>query len=303
MTYNLFLVDSCDPGVMAEALAAVFRVPVREVDVADADGDQDDRNWEALVSCEYSHVPGNVSLSLDIYAQDSVGQQPPESEFSAAFAGRLGTPVLYPPQESAMSAHWLVTPEGLTTRARLSESDGDELTFTVTAVEAFVDRLPDVPVMHLPEVVREQKIATPLADSFAESLQFLKGDGNEADGSTITADVAEVARIAKSYLGAWEKLSRRAESSWEPSGWYPVEFYREVLGYRDDIEGHLRRLPGNVATLYKRYLDKVDSLYQELTVDDEEHVVVDGWDEPTDGSAQKAWWWYRRPEPMPWSRG
>ncbi|MFD0166918.1 hypothetical protein ACFVJH_22630 [Streptomyces decoyicus] len=303
MTYNLFLVDSCDPGVMAEALAAVFRVPVREVDVADADGDQDDRNWEALVSCEYSHVPGNVSLSLDIYAQDSVGQQPPESEFSAAFAGRLGTPVLYPPQESAMSAHWLVTPEGLTTRARLSESDDDELTFTVTAVEAFVDRLPDVPVMHLPEVVREQKIATPLADSFAESLQLLKGDGNEADGSTITADVAEVARIAKSYLGAWEKLSRRAESSWEPSGWYPVEFYREVLGYRDDIEGHLRRLPGNVATLYKRYLDKVDSLYQELTVDDEEHVVVDGWDEPTDGSAQKAWWWYRRPEPMPWSRG
>ncbi|WP_327225162.1 hypothetical protein OG229_15910 [Streptomyces platensis] len=303
MTYNLFLVDSCDPGVMAEALAAVFRVPVREVDVADADGDQDDRNWEALVSCEYSHVPGNVSLSLDIYAQDSVGQQPPESEFSAAFAGRLGTPVLYPPQESAMSAHWLVTPEGLTTRARLSESDDDELTFTVTAVEAFVDRLPDVPVMHLPEVVREQKIATPLADSFAESLQLLKGDGNEADGSTITTDVAEVARIAKSYLGAWEKLSRRAESSWEPSGWYPVEFYREVLGYRDDIEGHLRRLPGNVATLYKRYLDKVDSLYQELTVDDEEHVVVDGWDEPTDGSAQKAWWWYRRPEPMPWSRG
>lgn len=174
MTYNLFLVDSCDPGVMAEALAAAFRVPVREVDVADADGDQDDRNWEALVSCEYSHVPGNVSLSLDIYAQDSVGQQPPESEFSAAFARRIGTPVLYPPQESAMSAHWLVTPEGLTTRARLSESDDDEPTFTVTAVEALVDRLPDVPVMHLPEVVREQKIATPLADSFAESLQPLK---------------------------------------------------------------------------------------------------------------------------------
>jgi hypothetical protein len=202
-----------------------------------------------------------------------------------------------------MSAHWLVTPEGLTTRARLSESDDDELTFTVTAVEAFVDRLPDVPVMHLPEVVREQKIATPLADSFAESLQLLKGDGNEADGSAITADVAEVARIAKSYLGAWEKLSRRAESSWEPSGWYPVEFYREVLGYRDDIEGYLRQLPEDVATLYKRYLDKVDSLYQELTVDDEEHVVVDGRNEPTDGSAQKAWWWYRRPEPMPWSSG
>lgn len=303
MTYNLFLVDSCDPGVMAEALAAIFRVQLREVDVADADGDQEYRNWDALASCEYSRVPGNVSLSLDIYAQDSVGQQPPEAEFSAALASRLGTSVLYPPQESAMSAHWLVTPEGLTTRARLSESDDDEPTFTVTAVEAFVDGLPDVPVMNLPEVVREQKIATPLADSFAESLQSLKGTGDEADGLTITAEVAEVARIAKSYLGAWEKLSRRAENDWEPSGWYPVEFYREVLGYRDDIEGYLRQLPENVATLYKRYLDKVDSLYQELTVDDEEHVIVDGHDEPTAGSAQKAWWWYRRPEPMPWSRG
>jgi hypothetical protein len=302
MTYNLFLVDSRDPDVMTEALAAVFRVPAAEVDVADADGDQEDRNWEALASCEYSHVFGNVSLSLDIYAQDAVGQQPSESDFSAALARQLGTPVLYPPLESAMSAHWLVTPDGLTTRARLNESDDDELTFTVTAVEAFVDRLPDVPVMHLPEVVREQKIATPLTDSFAESLQSLEGGGNEANGST-TADVAEVARIAKSYLGAWEKLSRRAENDWGPSGWYPVEFYREVLGYRDDIEGYLRQLPENVATLYKRYVDKVDSLYQELTIDDEEHVVVDGHDEPAAGSVQKAWWWYRRPDPMPWSRG
>ncbi|MFE3885321.1 hypothetical protein ACFXPQ_20845 [Streptomyces lydicus] len=303
MTYNLFLVDSRGPDVMAEALAAIFQVPAKEVDVVDADGGQEDRYWDALASCEYSCVQGNVSLSLDIYAQDAVEQQPSEAEFSAALARQLDTPVLYPPQESAISAHWLVTPEGLVTRARLTEADDEEPMFTVTAIEEFVDRLPDVPVKRLPEVVREQKITTPLADSFAESFQSLTDGGNGADCSAVTADVVQVARIAESYLGAWEKLSRRAENGWMPSGWYPLEFYREVLGYRDDIEGYLRQLPENVATLYRRYLDKVDSLYQELTVEDKEHVIAGDQGEPVTHLTQKAWWWHRRPEPMPWSKG
>ncbi|WP_066981908.1 hypothetical protein [Streptomyces sp. NRRL F-4489] len=303
MTYNLFLVDSPDPAVMAGALATIFEVPVTEVDVADADGDQEDRNWDALVSCEYSEVQGNLSLSLDIYAQDSVGQQPSEAEISATLAHLLDTPVLYPPQESAMSAHWLVAPGGLVTRARLTESDGEEPTFTVAAVEAFVDRLPDVPVMHLPEVVREQKIATPLADAFAESVESLKQGENGANGLTITPDVAETVRIAKSYLGAWEKLSRRAEGNWAPSDWYPLEFYREVLEYRDDIEGYVRQLPGDVQTLYRKYLNEVDGLYREQTVEDHDHVVAGDQAERVTHLAQKAWWWYRRPEPMPWSEG
>ncbi|MFE7659257.1 hypothetical protein [Streptomyces celluloflavus] len=303
MTYNLFLVDSLDPDVMAEAVAAILQVPMKEVDVADADGDQEDRYWDALVSCEYSHVEGNVSLSLEIYAQDSVQKQPSEAEFSAALAHRLGTPVLYPPQEGAMSAHWMVTPDGLATRARLTESEDEEPLFTVTAVEAPIRELPDVPVMHLPEVVHEQKIATPLADAFAESVKSLMEEGDGTNGSAITADVAEVARIAKSYLGAWEKLSRRAENDFDPSGWFPLEFYRETLGYRDDIEGYARQLPGNVQELYRRYVDEVDKLHKELTVEDEERIVADEEGEPVARLTQKAWWWHRRPSPMPWSEG
>jgi len=300
MTYNIFLIDGCDPGVMAEALAEIFQVPVKEVDVADADGDQEDRYWDALVSCEYSHVHGNVSISLDIYAQDSVKQQPAEAQFSAALARRIGTPVLYPPQESPLSAHSLVTPEGVVTRARLDETEDEEPSFTVVAVETFIENLPDVPVTHLPEVVREQKIATPLSDSFTEAFKALADSGGGPECPAITAEVAEMARVARSYLGAWEKLARRTEGNWEPSGWFPLEFYRETLGYRDDIEGYLRQLPESVAVLYKRCLDKVDSLYKELTVEDKEHVVVDDRDESTAGLVQKAWWWYRRPEPMPW---
>ncbi|AJT67357.2 hypothetical protein T261_5741 [Streptomyces lydicus] len=239
-----------------------------------------------------------MSLSLNIYAQESVEQQPSEAQLSAALAQRIGTPVLYPPDESPVSAHSLVTPEGEVIRARLPDPDDEE--FMVTAVEAFVEQLPDVPVIHLPEVVRAQAIATPLSDSFAEAVANLSQDGQGEGAGAVTAEVAEVARFAESYLGAWEKLSRRAENNWEPSGWYPLDFYREVLEYRDDIEGYLRQLPESIATLYKRYVDKVDSLYQELTVEDKEHVVIGDSHRPITDSVQKAWWWYRRPEPMPW---
>ncbi len=303
MTYNLFLVDSPSPETLAEALAAALQVPVREVDVADADGDQEDRYWEALVSCEYSHVPGNVSLSLDIYAQESVKQQPSEAELSASLARQLGTPVLYPPQESAISAHWLVTPGGVTTRARLTESDDEEPAFTVAAVETFVTEFPDVPVMHLPEVVREQKIATPLSDAFAGAIESLPPGRKDAEGAEFSDEVAGAARIAESYLGAWEKLSRRAANDWAPSGWYPLEFYREVLGYRDDIEGFLRQLPGDAQKLYKHYLDEVDNLYREVTVEDKEHIVASDRGESATHLTQKAWWWYRRPDPLPWRAG
>ncbi|MEF3118205.1 hypothetical protein [Streptomyces chrestomyceticus] len=297
MTYNIFLVDSPDPGVMAQALAAILQVPVKEIDVADADGDPDERHWEALVSCEYSYVQGNLSYSAEIYAQDSVPHQPPEAQLSAALAERIGTPVLYPPTEAPESAHWLVTPEGLTTRARLDESEDEDPSYTVTAVEAFVRQLPDVPVRHLPEVVREQKVVTPLTDAFAECVASLP----EAERSEISPDAAEATRVVTSYLGAWEKLSRRAENGWEPSGWFPLEFYRETLGYRDDIEGYLRQLPGKLQALYRNYLDKVDDLYRELTVEDNDHVVANDKGVPVTHLAQKPWWWYRRPEPMPWS--
>ncbi len=199
-----------------------------------------------------------------------------------------------------MSAHSLVTPEGVVTRARLDETEDEEPSFTVAAVEAFIENLPDVPVKHLPEVVREQKIATPLSDSFEEAFKGLADSGDGPQHLAVTAEVAEAVRVAGSCLAAWEKLARRVESNWEPSGWFPLEFYRETLGYRDDIEGYLRQLPESVAVLCRRYLDKVDSLYKELTVEDKEHVVVDDRDEPPAGSVQKAWWWYRRPEPMPW---
>ncbi|MFI2242688.1 hypothetical protein [Streptomyces chrestomyceticus] len=297
MTYNIFLVDSPDADTMTQALAAILQVPVKEIDVADANGDPDERHWEALVSCEYAHVHGNLSYSAEIYAQDSVADQPSEAQFSAALAELIGTPVLYPPTDSPESAHWIVTPEGLTTRARLDESEDEEPSYTVTAVEAFVRQLPDVPVKHLPEVVREQKITTPLADAFAESVASLP----TADRSDSSPDGAETARVAASYLGAWEKLSRRAENSWEPSGWFPLEFYRETLGYRDDIEAYLRRLPEELQALYRNYLEKVDDLYRDLTVEDSDHVVADDKGVPVTHLAQKSWWWYRRPEPMPWA--
>jgi hypothetical protein len=299
MTYNLLLVGHAQPETIAAALAQRLRVPTGEVDVADADGDPDARNWDALVSCEYAAVPGDVSMVLDVYAQDSVANQPVESELAAGVASDTRTVVLYSPEESAISAHWLVTPEGLVTRARLVVSDDEEPVYAVEAVEAAVEQLPRARVMHLPEVVREQKISTPVADAFTSAFKSL----HETDGCVDTSpadEVADAVRDARSDLAAWEKLIRRMETGWAPSGWYPLEFYREVLEYRDEIGATPYSLPPSLADLHDESLAQLDQRFMELTVEDKERAVTGNANASESSAPLRSWWWYRRPDPLPW---
>ncbi|MFJ7629820.1 hypothetical protein ACIQZN_25335 [Streptomyces sp. NPDC097595] len=139
MAYNLLSVEAVPAGVVARALAGVLGVAVRDVDVADADGDQEARDWEAAVLCTYDVLRGDVAWSLDVYAQDRVADQPPESEVAAALANAAGTTVLFPADEAPPSAYWAVTPDGTLARARLEPSDDDPPVFTVTVVEATRD--------------------------------------------------------------------------------------------------------------------------------------------------------------------
>ncbi|WP_214351305.1 hypothetical protein [Streptomyces sp. CJ_13] len=125
MTYNLLTVDPVSPETMALALAGCLGIAVDDVDVADSDGDPDLRNWDAPVSCEYRAVQGDVAWSLDVYAQGHVADQPPESDLAAGFAKAAMTTVLFPAEEALPSAYWVVTPEGLLTRARLELSDDE----------------------------------------------------------------------------------------------------------------------------------------------------------------------------------
>ncbi|MGZ2358262.1 hypothetical protein LRE75_16425 [Streptomyces sp. 372A] len=156
MAYNLLTVDPVPPGVVARALAGCFGVAVRDVDVADADGDQGARDWEAAVLCAYDVLRGDLARALDVYAQDFVAGQPAEGEVAAALAKAAGTTVLFPADEAPPSAYWAVTPDGLLTRARLEPSDDEPPVFAVTAVEAPVSQLPRAAVERFAEIVRER---------------------------------------------------------------------------------------------------------------------------------------------------
>ncbi|SFX90846.1 hypothetical protein OH786_14990 [Streptomyces atratus] len=161
MTYNLFTIDRLQPARVSNALASCLRVEPNSVDVADIDADQDNRNWDALALCDYSDVLGDVSLTLDVFVQEAVSQQPTEPEFASRFAVAARSVVLYPAEEHLPSAYWLVTPTGLVTRARLLASDDERPEYSIDAVEAAVPQLPGIRVMQLPEIAREHHVPTP----------------------------------------------------------------------------------------------------------------------------------------------
>ncbi|MEU6300036.1 hypothetical protein [Streptomyces erythrochromogenes] len=304
MTYNLLTVDSIAPEVMALALAKCFGVAVGDVDVADPDGDPDARNWEAPVSCEHLAVFGDLSWSLDIYADESVTDRPQESDFAARFARAVGTTVLFPAAEVLPSAFWAATPEGLLTRARLDLSDDEPPRHAVTAVEAPVAQLPQATVTRFAEIVREQRPDTPLADAFGTSVQRMRESAPPSQRSTLDDSTGSPLWSARDSLVVWERVIVQMESGWAPSGWYPDDLYRERLQARDALAELGSRLPGEVAALLGETLERLDRRFAAATEEDATgtlHKELLGGD-AAPGRVPGGWWWHRRPDPAPWEQ-
>ncbi|WP_327290138.1 hypothetical protein [Streptomyces sp. NBC_01198] len=293
MTYNLLVTEPLSDAAVAAALAECFRVPLHDVDVADEHADQDARNWDALVLCGMEGVPGDVRTSLDIYARDSVQPQPSERELAAALARLLGHSVLYPAEEALPSASWVAAADGTVTRARLLDPDEDMPGFRVDAVEAPVADLPNAQVIRIPEVVREQRKPTPVSDSLATSLDALGTGRTDETGSPYWTAV--------DCLGAWEQFIRAMADDWAPAGWYPADLYQELLTVRDELEALAQQLPDQAAELLEAAVDLVDREFIKLTVPDPAWYLdlrTQGLDVPDPHDA--AWWWDRRPDPLPW---
>ena len=71
MLANLFTVTELEPPTIRSALADLLAVPDEAVDVADTDGDQETRRWDAPVLCTYRVLPlGDLALELDLYVED-----------------------------------------------------------------------------------------------------------------------------------------------------------------------------------------------------------------------------------------
>ncbi|MET7932800.1 hypothetical protein [Streptomyces sp. NPDC005322] len=300
MTYNLFTVAPLQQQKIYDGLASCFEVSSHAVDVAASDGDQENRNWEALVLCDCSNVRGDVAVALDIYIQDSVDLRPPEAKLALDFARVTRSVVLYPAEERIPSAYWLVTPDGLVTRARLLVSDDDVPTYSIDAVEAAVPSLSEIRVMQLPEIVRAQHVPTPVAADFDTALEDLRQTYQGSIEPDLVDEPGTALYHSRIHLVEWEQLVRRMEVKWQPSGRYPVDMYRDSLRARDQLAHLEMGLPQTVSTLLRQSVAQLDGHFKRYTERDDGFAVSLGAVASLAEIGEYGWWWRRRPENVPW---
>jgi len=275
MTYDLYLVGGLDVARLVAALAGVLAVPVEAVDVSAQDAP--DRRWDAAVLCGFFPVSGDISFGLDVFVRDDVPALPPPATVAQRLADELTEPILYAATDGfPESAFWMAVPGDGRTRARVLDGDApDELVMTIDAVERPVASLPSVRVAAQPEVIREHRMPTPVADGFRRGLA---GEG---------AGIGDPLRRAGNDLAAWEGLAGRMAAGWPPDGWYPEDFYREDLDTRDRLAAAAGSLTGPVGGRFAAALTEVDDAFRAGTREIGE-------------PAPRGWWWGRVPDPVPW---
>ncbi|MFE1912627.1 hypothetical protein [Streptomyces anandii] len=265
---NLLVVATQHEASLRRALAEVVPVPQGKVDLADPH--RAERNRGAPVLCTYRLLPpGDLALELDVTV---------EAGIAAGLATRTGSSVLHPAQIGMPSAYWVATVDGRSVRCRLEAVDRDEDTaYRVDAVEEPVADLPGANVEVLSEILDREHIETPVADAFLAGYP--------------TGTTATVQGHVHYALRVWERLVRRMESDWSPSGRYRQDLFRRDLGARDDLASAAGRVGAPYAEGLRSSVAQLDAVYREYT------------DEDADcgrGGAAEGWWWRRCPRRVPW---
>ncbi|MFF0073502.1 hypothetical protein [Streptomyces sp. NPDC005494] len=289
-SYTFLTVHRPAPHLMAPALAGALGVKAADVDVADEDtGQADDRNWDAPVLCTHHAVAGDLALAWDVSASQAVAAPPAEEEAALRLADALGTTVLYPAREKAPSAYWAVGPDGTVTRARLLEGGGDEEppALLVDAVEALMDQLPAARVEVLAEILREQRVETPVTDAYTAARD---PHGHAPAPGTVNR--------AREALLLWERLVRRIDAGWSPGGRYTAELYIEDLRTRDRL-ADLAAVAGPEREPVVRAVAELDEVFRRGTEDDS-GALLGRLTRSGSAVAERGWWWHRRPVKLPW---
>ncbi|EFL34574.1 conserved hypothetical protein [Streptomyces viridochromogenes DSM 40736] len=275
MIGNLFSVEELEPSQLRGALADLLDLAGRLVDVADADGAQDGRNWDAPVLCSYRRLPpGDLALELDIYIEDRAVDGLTEAGLALGLAARTRSSVLYPGEMQLPSDYWVATPGGRSVRCRLEALDSDEETaYQVAVTEEPVEDLPRARVEILPEILDHEIIDTPVSDAFLAT--FPKGNTGSVEGQV------------RYYLRVWERLARRLQGDWAPSRRYREDLFRRDLEARDALAGLMGEVVGEHADALRLAVAQIDEVVSEFT------------QESRKGEA--ASWWNRRiPQRIPW---
>ncbi|MDG9721534.1 MULTISPECIES: hypothetical protein [unclassified Streptomyces] len=277
MMYHLMVRVNDAPKRLPLILAEVFHVALEQTDVS-AEAEWEDRNWDAIVTCEYERLQGDLNWSLSIYAAHEVEAQPTEEELASSVAQHLSASVFTFWDAKFPWIRKAALPDGGFTLARVLQLEGDSPAFMIDATESTIPDFPNVPVMQFPEAVRAYKLPTPITDS-------LEG----AEPRRETSDLV-------SLLGSWERLCSRLRSGCPPHGWFPADLYREDLEHRDRLGGAVDRLsPENTAREVANALEQLDEDYRHFTIDDGGTELASALNEGITGFPNLPWYWRRRP--------
>ncbi|MFG2778825.1 hypothetical protein ACGFY7_13395 [Streptomyces prunicolor] len=278
MIANVFTVTDLGPADLRRALSDLLGVAAEAVDVADRDGDQETRRWDAPVLCTYRVLPlGDLALELDLSVEDGTAGARTEADLAHGLAVRTATSVLYPAQDLGLdSAYWVAAPDGRTVRCRLETIDSDEdTTYRVDAVEEPVTDLPRATVENLPEALDGEPIQTPFADAFLRTYP--------------TGTTASVEGRVHYNLRVWERLVRRLAADWSPSGRYREDLFLRDLQARDDLAHLVTEVDTEHTEPLRTALTRLDDEFRTHT-------------EPANDTppAPERWWRHRSPRTTPW---
>lgn len=278
MIANLFTVAELESSALRQALAELLVLADGAVDVADLDGDQEVRRWDAPVLCTYRVLPpGDLALELEVQIEDETAGELDETALAQGLAARTTTSVLYPaPDIELDSAYLVATADGRTVRCRLETIDSDEDTrYRVDVVEEAVPDLPRATVEPLPEVLDHDPLPTPLTDAFL--------------GTFPTGTTASVEGRVHYALRVWERLARRLETGWHPSGRYREDLFRRDLEVRDGLEQLFSEVNAVHADGLRSTVACIDRIFRDHTG-------------PQPGREPDRWWWHRGVEQAPWQQ-
>ncbi|MGW0775163.1 hypothetical protein ACWD01_16280 [Streptomyces sp. NPDC002835] len=281
MIYGFLATGSGIIEAMPEILAAAFDVRISEVDVSDS-SELDSRNWDALVTCEYDRLDGDLNWSLSVYIIDDLKNQFSEEQLALILSRGLKASVFFTWGDRIPWVRKVADPAGGLTLARVSELDPPHSGFRVTATEAAVSEFPDVPVINFPEVVRAFRIPTPVTD-----LAIPTGSTQEFE-------------VIRDLFANWERLCIRMRNGWPPSGWYSVEMYKADLELRDRIETELRKVPTAGRSALEECLSVLDAQYREVSIEDSGNALSRALGEDVATMISRSWYWRRRPAALPW---
>ncbi|WP_158708028.1 hypothetical protein [Streptomyces sp. NRRL F-2890] len=277
--YNILLLRELDPGALQIELAAIFRISPRDVDVSDQD-EMEERNWNAIVSCDFAQGSGDIPWKLSIYASGEVGARPSESVLASEIARTLNVSVLFPGALTLPSVWNVRRSDGAAGFVRIAEPESDDDVLRVILTEQDLPELPGAASGGIPEVIRELQIPSPVSDALLG--RCTSGDSRRIHGLLVN----------------WERLTVRMSSGWPPSGWYPPEMYAEDLRLRDELGVCT---PEEDRDLVRGLLERLDAAYRASSVSDDGRLLCEALGSTASASLpSRAWYWLRRPLDAPW---